>query len=109
MKFLINILATTIAVFVVSQVLPGVVLDDITSAFIVAVVLGVLNTFVKPVIKILTLPITVLTLGLFSMVINIALLYLTDYLVKGLTLTSFLTVVLFGFLVSVISSLLAKV
>jgi putative membrane protein len=109
MKFLINILATTIAVFVVSQILPGVVLDDITSAFIVAVVLGVLNTFVKPVIKILTLPITVLTLGLFSMVINIALLYLTDYLVKGLTLTSFLTVVLFGFLVSVISSLLAKV
>lgn len=109
MKFLINILATTIAVFVVSQVLPGVVLDDITSAFIVAVVLGVLNTFVKPVIKILTLPITVLTLGLFSMVINIALLYLTDYLVKGLTLTSFLTVVLFGFLVSVVSSLLAKV
>lgn len=109
MKFLINILATTIAVFVVSQILPGVVLDDLTSAFIVAVVLGVLNTFVKPVIKILTLPITVLTLGLFSMVINIALLYLTDYLVKGLTLTSFLTVVLFGFLVSVISSLLAKV
>lgn len=109
MKFLINILATTIAVFVVSQILPGVVLDDITSAFIVAVVLGVLNTFVKPVIKILTLPITVLTLGLFSLVINIALLYLTDYLVKGITLTSFLTVVLFGFLVSVISSLLAKV
>jgi len=109
MKFLINVLATTIAVFVVSQILPGVVLDDITSAFIVAVVLGVLNTFVKPVIKILTLPITVLTLGLFSLVINIALLYLTDYLVKGITLTSFLTVVLFGFLVSVISSLLAKV
>jgi putative membrane protein len=109
MKFLINILATTIAVFVVSQILPGVILDDITSAFIVAVVLGVLNTFVKPVIKILTLPITILTLGLFSMVINIALLYLTDYLVKGLTLTSFLTVVLFGFLVSVISSLFAKV
>lgn len=109
MKFLINILATTIAVFVVAQILPGVVLDDITSAFIVAVVLGVLNTFVKPVIKILTLPITVLTLGLFSLVINIALLYLTDYLVKGLTLTSLLTVVLFGFLVSVISSILARV
>jgi putative membrane protein len=109
MKFLINILATTIAVFVVAQILPGVVLDDLTSAFIVAVVLGVLNTFVKPIIQILTLPITILTLGLFSMVVNIALLYLTDYLVKGLTLTSFLTVILFGFLVSVISSLLSKV
>lgn len=109
MKFLINTLATTIAVFVVAQILPGVFLEDVTSAFIVAIVLGVLNTFVKPFIKILTLPINILTLGLFSMLVNIALLYLTDYLVKGLTLSSFLTVILFGFLVSVISSVLAKI
>ncbi len=108
MKFILNLLANTIAVFVVSKLLPGVVLDSLITAFAVALVLGLLNTFVRPIVTILTLPINILTLGLFSFIINIGFIYLADYLVEGFSIASLLSVLLFGFLVSVVSSFLSK-
>jgi putative membrane protein len=72
----------------------------------VAIVLGVLNVFLKPLLVILTLPVTILTLGLFSFVINIALVYLAAYVVPGFEISGILAALLFGLLVSLISSFL---
>lgn len=106
MKLLIKLLIATLAVFVSAYLIPGVTVDSFKTAFIVAVVLGVLNVFVKPLLVILTLPITILTLGLFAFVINIALIYAAAYVVPGFTIDAVLAAVLFGLLMSFISSFL---
>ena len=106
MKLVIKLLIATLAVFLSAYLIPGVTVDSFQTAFIVAVVIGVLNMFVKPILVILTLPITILTLGLFSFVINVGLLYLAAYLVPGFVLGTILAALLFGLLVSFISSFL---
>ncbi len=70
MDILINWLVSTIAILVTAYLLPGVHLQDFTTALVVALVLGILNAFVKPILFLLTLPITILTLGLFMFVLN---------------------------------------
>ncbi len=79
----IGLLVSAVAVFASAYILPGVHVDSFLTAVIVAIVLGVLNTFLKPVLVILTLPVNLLTLGLFTIVINIIILYLASYLVPG--------------------------
>lgn len=106
MKLVIKLLIATLAVFISAYLIPGVTVDSFQTAFIVAVVIGVLNVFIKPVLVILTLPITILTLGLFSFVINVGLLYLASYIVPGFMIGTLLAALLFGFLVSFISSFL---
>lgn len=108
MKFLSKLLASTIAVFVSGFLFSesGVVVDSIVVAAVVAIVLGVLNTLVKPVLVLLTLPITFLTLGLFLFVINVALVLLASYLVPGFEIASVFTAVLFSIVLSVVSSFL---
>jgi len=106
MKLVIKLLIATLAVFLSAYLIPGVSVDGFQTAFIVAIVLGVLNVFLKPLLVILTLPVTILTLGLFSFVINIALIYLAAYVVPGFELTGILAALLFGLLVSLISSFL---
>ena len=70
MKLIIRLLLNALAVVILSYVLPGVGVDSMVTAIIVAVVLSLLNFLVKPILVILTLPITILTLGLFLLVIN---------------------------------------
>lgn len=106
MKLILRLLTATLAVFISAYLIPGVTVDSFQTAFIVAIVIGVLNMFVKPILVILTLPITILTLGLFSFVINIALLYTASYLVPGFIIETILAALLFGLLVSFISSFL---
>jgi len=106
MKLVIKLLIATLAVFLSAYLIPGVSVDGFQTAFIVAIVLGVLNVFLKPLLVILTLPVTILTLGLFSFVINIALIYLAAYVVPGFEITGILAALLFGLLVSLISSFL---
>ena len=106
MKLLIKLLIATLAVFLSAYLIPGVSVDGFQTAFIVAIVLGVLNVFLKPLLVLLTLPVTLLTLGLFSFVINIALIYLAAYIVPGFNVATILAALLFGLLVSLISSFL---
>jgi len=106
MKLVIKLLIATLAVFLSAYLIPGVTVDSFQTAFIVAIVIGVLNMFVKPILVILTLPITLITLGLFSFVINVGLLYLAAYLVPGFVIGTILAALLFGLLVSFISSFL---
>jgi putative membrane protein len=83
MKLIIRILLTSVLVLLIANFMTGVHVAGFTTALIVAVVLGFLNVFIKPILVILTLPITVLTLGLFLLVIN-ALIILCDNIVEGL-------------------------
>jgi len=106
MRFLINLLINGLAVFVSSYILPGVEVDSFTTALIVAVVLGVVNVLVKPLLVLLTLPINILSLGLFTLVINAVVILLVSSLVPGFRVMGFLWAVIFSIVLSLVSSFL---
>lgn len=106
MKVLIKLLLQSLAVLVAANLVPGVTVDSFITAAIVAVVLGILNTFIKPVLTILTLPITIFTLGLFALVINVLMVYFTDYLITGFSVSGFISALLFSLALSLVSAFL---
>lgn len=103
MTILINWILSAIAILVASQILPGVHVAGFVTALAVALVLGIINAIIKPVIVILTLPINILTLGLFTLVINAALVMLTSAIVLGFRVDGFLWALIFSILLSVIN------
>ena len=106
MKFLLRVLVTSIAVFITAYLFKGVHLDGYPAALLVALVLGLLNAFVKPVLVILTIPVTILTLGLFLFVINALIILLADKILPGFSVDGFWWALLFSVVVSMISGLL---
>lgn len=107
MRLVVNLLINTIAVFIAGYILPGVNIDSLMTAFIVSVVLGVINAFIRPVLIILTLPITIITLGLFTLVINALLVLLTTNFVPGFTVDNFWWALGFSIVVSLVSAFLS--
>jgi len=105
-KFLSKILLNTVGVLLASYLLTGVNVKDPATAVLVAVVLGLLNSFIKPIFIILTIPITIFTLGLFLLVINILIVKWAAELVPGFEIDGWFTALLFGIIVSVVTSLL---
>lgn len=103
MSFLFNLLISGLAVFVSAYVIPGVGVDSFVTAVIVAVILGVANVVVKPVLVLLTLPITVVTLGLFLFVINALMILLVAAVVPGFRVDGFLTALVFSLVLSLVS------
>lgn len=89
MPMIIAIIISTVAVFVTGYILPGIHIENILVALVVAVVLGFINAFIRPVLFILTLPINVLTLGLFTFVIMAFMVMLTSWLVPGFYVANF--------------------
>jgi putative membrane protein len=108
MNVLKRLLISTIIVLLLSYFLDGVDVDKPTTAVIVAVVLALLNTFLKPILVFFTFPITVFTLGLFLLVINAGMVLLCDKLVDGFDVASFFTAIVFSVLLSVSQWLLYK-
>ena len=106
MGFLIRLLVTALAAYFASWILPGVTLDSAATAIIVALVLAILNAIIKPILVILTIPITIVTLGLFLLVINIIIVQLADYLIDGFQVDGWLAALLFSLIVSVVSAIL---
>src|SRR5215469_4988039 len=98
-----NWIATAVAIMVVAYVLPGVHVANVWTALLVALVLGVLNTLVRPILIILTLPITAVTFGLFLLVINAVMVLMASHLVPGFTVDSFTWAMLFSVAVSLIN------
>ncbi len=105
MRYLIKILITGLAVLVSSYLLPGVTVDNMLTAVGVAAVLAVLNAFVKPVLIILTLPITIFSLGLFLLVINAFIIMLAGKFVPGFKVDGFWYALLFSIVLSIVNSL----
>ena len=106
MKIILNLIINTAAVMGIAYFMPEVTVDSLTTGILVAVVLGLLNTFIRPIIKLLTLPINVITLGLFTFVINAFIIWLTTLIVPGFEITGILTYLLFSILLSIVSSVL---
>lgn len=109
MNLIIKLFISTIVVFVLSYFLPGVHVTSITGALMVALVLGLLNTFLKPVLILLTIPVTLFTLGLFLLVINATIILICDYFIAEFYVDGFLNALLFGILMSIIQSILNKI
>lgn len=105
-KFLTKVLVTAIAALAASYILKGVYIDSFLTAIILAVVLALLNTFIKPILIFLTFPITIITLGLFLIVINILIIKWAASIVEGFTVSSWWSALLFSLLVSLVSSVL---
>lgn len=106
MRFLIKWFVNIIALLVVIHVIAGVSIDNMQTVLVAALILGLLNTFIRPFIVILTLPFTILTFGLFTFFINGFLFYLAAKFVKGFTVAGFWNAFWAALLFSVISSLL---
>lgn len=106
MKTILRILLTALAVLIIAQFLTGVTVDSYTSAIIVAIVLGLLRVTVKPLLILFTLPVTVLTLGLFLFVINATIVLLASNLIAGFTVSGFWVALLFSLLLSFFQSVL---
>jgi putative membrane protein len=106
MGILVSILISGLIVLVVAYLIPGVVIPSFMTALGVAFVLGLLNAVVRPLLVFLTLPINILTFGLFTLVINVIIVYLAAAIVPGFRVENFLSALLFSVLVSVISSLI---
>lgn len=106
MKLILRILLSALAVVILAKILPGIGVDSYTTAIIVAIVLSLLNFIVKPILVILTLPITILTLGLFLLIINAIIILLADNLISGFEVTNIWWALLFSLLLSFLQSIL---
>lgn len=108
MNFIMRIIITSIVAFGLSYILKGIHIDDFWAAILLAFVLALLNAIVKPLLVILTFPITIITLGLFLLVINAIIILFADNLLEGFTVDSFWWALLFSLLLSFVTSLLYK-
>jgi putative membrane protein len=107
MRLLISLLLNTLALIITAYIVPGFQVANFQSALLAAIVLGVINTFIKPVLVFLTLPLTIVTLGLFIFVVNAIVLFLTSFFVNGLTINGWLPAILGAVVLSVVSTILS--
>ena len=106
MRFVIRLIVTALAVVIAAYILPGVEVKGGLTAIVVAAVLALLNAFVKPLLVILTIPITVVTLGLFLLVINALMILLAGNIVNGFIVDGFWYALLFSIVLTIVVSLL---
>lgn len=104
MKIVVRILINAVALWAAASLIDGITLSSrLVSVLIVAAVFGLVNAFIKPITKALTFPLTVLTLGLFTLVVNAIMLQITDYLTAGLQVDGFWAAIFGGLVVSLVS------
>jgi len=108
MRFLIRIIVIAAVSFGLARVLPGIHIDTFWTAVVFAVVLAILDIFVRPLIVLLTLPVTILTLGLFLFVINALVVLIASKLVNGFSVANFGWALLFSLILSLVSSVLER-
>lgn len=109
MKLLLIWFLNALALLTVAYVLPGITVDGFTAALVAALILGLINTLLRPLLILLTLPVTVVTLGLFILVINGLLFWFAGSVLKGFEVSGFWVGVLGALLYSIFSSVLAMI
>lgn len=107
-NYIIRLLVCGFVVMTLPKYLDDVNVDHYSTAILVAFVMSILNNFVKPILKFISLPITFLTLGLFSLVISVAIVYLCDYLVPGFKVNGFLHPLIFSIVLSIVNSIIGS-
>ena len=106
MNIFIKLIISSLAVFLTAELLPGVEVTDYMAAIWVAVALSLLNGFLKPILVVLTIPVTLFSLGLFLLVINAAIILMADYFVEGFKVDGWIMALIFSFVLSVITSIM---
>lgn len=106
MYLLFRIIIIAAAAFLAARLLPGITIADVKTAILVAIVLALLNAFLRPILVALTLPITILTLGLFLLVINVLIIFLAAKIVPGFHVAGWLSALLFSLIVTLITYVL---
>ena len=102
-QFLFTLLVTAVSMLITSYLIPGIVISSVVAALVGAIVFGVVNAIVKPILVLFTLPATILTLGLFLLVINAICFNLVAYFTPGFTVNGFFDALLGSILVSIVS------
>ena len=103
---LIYWILSALIILVISYILPGVHVTNFFTALVVSLVLGIFNAIIKPILFILTLPITIVTLGLFTFILNAIMVWLTSLLVPGFFIDGFLWAIIFSIVLSLANALL---
>lgn len=106
MGFIIKIILTGIAALLLAKFFPGIYIEGVFNGILLALVLAVLNTIVRPILVFLTIPVTFMTLGLFLLIINAIILYLADFILDGFDVTNFISAILFSLVLSVLTSII---
>ncbi len=109
MNLIVEILLSSIAVYFTAWLLPGISVKSFGAAIIVAIVLGILNAILKPVLQFLSFPITILTLGLFLLVINAVIILIASAVVGGFQVENFWWALLFSIIMSIVVSVLESI
>ena len=108
-KFFAKTIATSLGVLFAAYILSGIQVADTGTALVVALVLGLLNSFIKPILIVLTIPITIFSLGLFLLVINIIIVKMAAGLVSGFAVDGWVAALLFSLVVSFVSSFIEAI
>lgn len=109
MRILINLIVTAVIVYLLANFLPGISVDDFGSSIIVVIVLALLNFIVKPILQLISIPVTILTLGLFLFVINALIIMLCGYIVGGFHVEGFWPALLFSLVLSIVQSIVGGI
>lgn len=104
MQILVRWIVSALVILASAMLLPGVHVQSFMTALVIAVVLGVINAILRPILIILTLPITLITFGLFLLVINALMIMLTTYIVPGFRVENFWWALLFGVIVAIFNA-----
>lgn len=104
MYIILSILLNALALLITAYIVPGFNVANFQSALLAAIVLGIINTFIKPILLFLTFPLTIVTLGLFIFVVNAIVLFMASAVVPGLTIAGWLPAVLGAIVLSVVST-----
>ncbi len=108
MKLILRLVINVVTLFVVAYLVPGFVLTSIQAAIIAAIVIGVVNTFLKPIIQLIALPLTMITFGIAAFLVNVLLLYLISFIVPGFEISNFIAAIFASIVLSIVSWFLSK-
>lgn len=107
-KLILKIALNVFTLLIVSYLVPGFTFDSFLAIIVAAVVIGVVNTFIKPILQIIFLPISIITLGTGAFLINVVLLWATSFIVPGFHIAGFLTAVIASIVLALVSMFLNK-
>lgn len=109
LQIIIALILNALALLATAYIVPGFHVVNFTTALLAAIVLGIVNTFIKPILSFITAPLTIVTLGLFAFVINAVVLFIVAAVVKGLTIDGWLPAILGAIVLSIVSMILNTV
>lgn len=109
MNILISLVLNALALLATAYIVPGFHVAGFEAAILAAIVLGVVNTFIKPVLGLIALPLTIITLGMFSFIVNAVVLFIAATVVRGLTIDGWVPAILGAIVLSVVSTVLNSV